>query len=186
VWLKQVFNAIICISLEEIPNCLKTSLIKPMYGKDSLVTSSLRGVALSSTISKLLGYIILDRMKPILLESNSPHFLQTAYQHGISCGDAIFATEEAALKVLREGGKAILYLFILEKAFDTIEKTVLLQCLYKKGICGRAWRIIKSWYTGAMAGIEIDNTVSELFQQGRGVRQLRFCPITNSVPHCDG
>ena len=74
-------------------------------------------------------------------------------------------------KVLREGGKAFLSLFDLEKAFDTTEKTVLLQCLYKKGICGRAWRIIKGWYTGAMAGIEIDNTVSELFQQRRGVRQ---------------
>jgi len=74
-------------------------------------------------------------------------------------------------KVLREGGKAFLSLFDLEKAFDTTEKTVLLQCLYKKGICGRAWRIIKCWYTGAMAGIEIDNTVSELFQQRRGVRQ---------------
>ena len=29
VWLKQVFNTI--ISFEEIPNCLKTSLIKPIY-----------------------------------------------------------------------------------------------------------------------------------------------------------
>ena len=110
-------------------------------------------------------------MKPILLEFNSPHFLQTAYQRGVSCEDAIFATQEAALKVLREGGKAFLSLFDLEKAFDTIEKAVLLQCLYNKGICGRAWRIINSWYTSATAAIEIENTVSDLFQQERGVRQ---------------
>ena len=75
------------------------------------------------------------------------------------------------MKVLREGGKAFLSLFDLEKAFDTIEKPVLLQCLYNKGICGRAWRIINGWYTGAMAAIEIENTVSELFQQERGVQQ---------------
>ena len=146
VWLKQVFNTI--ISFEEIPNCLKTSLIKPIYkgrGNDSLETSSFRGVALSSTIAKLLEYIILEHMKPILLEFNSPHFLQTAYQRGVSCGDAIFATQEAALKVLREGRKAFLSFFDQEKAFDTIEKAVLLQCLYNKGICGRAWRIINSW-----------------------------------------
>ena len=44
-----------------------------------------------------------------------------------------------ALEVeLREGGKAFLSLFDLEKAFDTIEKAVLLQCLYNKGICGIA------------------------------------------------
>ena len=75
------------------------------------------------------------------------------------------------MKVLREGGKAFLSLFDLEKAFDTIEKAVLLQCLYNKDISGRAWRIINSWYTGATAAIEIENTVSELFQQERGVRQ---------------
>ena len=63
-------------------------------------------------------------MKPILFEFNSPHFLQTAYQRGVSY-DAIFATQEAALKVLREGGKAFISLFDLEKAFDTIEKAVL-------------------------------------------------------------
>ena len=75
------------------------------------------------------------------------------------------------MKVLREEGKAFLSLFDLEKTFDTIEKAVLLQCLYNKGICGRAWRIINSWYTGATAAIEIENTVSELFQQERGARQ---------------
>ena len=104
VWLKQVFNT--TISFEEVPNCLKTSLIKPIYkgrGKDPPVTSSFRGVALSSTIAE---YIILERMKPILLEFNSPHFLQTTYQRGVSCGNAIFATQEAALKVLREARRS--------------------------------------------------------------------------------
>ena len=107
VWLKQVFNT--TISFEEVPNCLKTSLIKPIYkgrGKYTLATSSFRGVALSSTIAKLLEYIILERMKPILLEFNSPHFLQTTYQRGVSCGNAIFATQEAALKVLREARRS--------------------------------------------------------------------------------
>ena len=76
---------------------------------------------------------------------------------------------EAALKLLREGGKVFLSLFDLEKAFDTIEKAVLLQCLYNKGICGRAWRIIRSWYTSAMAAVEINNSASQLFEQERGV-----------------
>ena len=75
VWLKQMFNTI--ISFEEIPNCLKTSLTKPIYngrGKDPLEASSFRGVALSSTIAKLPEYIILERMRPILLEFNSLTF----------------------------------------------------------------------------------------------------------------
>ena len=82
------------------------------------------------------------------------------------------------MKVLREGGEAFLSPFDLEKAFDTIENPVLLQCLYNKGICGRAWRIINSWYTGATATVEIENTVSELFQQERGVRQESVLSLT--------
>ena len=78
----------------------------------------------------MLGYIILEKKQPILLESCSPHF-PTTYQ-GISCGDAILTTQEADLKVLKGGGKAFFLLLDLEKAFETIEKAMLLQFLYSK------------------------------------------------------
>ena len=52
---------------------------------------------------------------------------------------------------------------------------MLLQCLYNKGICGRTWRIIKSWYTSAMAAIEIENTVSELFSKREGYNKDLCC-----------
>ena len=51
---------------EENSNSLKTSLSKPIYkgrGKDPLETSSFGGVAPSSTIGRLLEYIILEHMK---------------------------------------------------------------------------------------------------------------------------
>ena len=41
--------------------------------------------------------------------------LQTAYQKGISCMDAIFATQEALLAHYREGSQPYLCLFDLEK-----------------------------------------------------------------------
>ena len=146
VWPKQVFNAI--IFLEETPNCLKTNPayqthLRTRVGKRPPAAQQLqRSSSLINYIAKLLEYIILKRMKPILLQSNSPHSLQTAYQRGVSCGDVIFATWEAALKVRHSCP-----FLTLEKAFDIIEKAVLLQCLYNKGICGGTWRIIKSWYT---------------------------------------
>lgn len=120
VWLKQIFNAI--IYLEAIPGSFKTSLIKPIYkgrGKDPLKTSSYRGVALSSVLAKLFEYVFLERLRPVLAESNCPHFLQSTYQKGISCEDAIFATQEASLRLLREGGSPFLSFFDLEKAFDS-------------------------------------------------------------------
>jgi len=82
---------------------LKTSLIKPIYKSRGKTPWKLAASEewLSHQLLKLLEYTILECMKPILFEFNSPHFLQTAYQRGVSY-DAIFATQEAALKVLRE------------------------------------------------------------------------------------
>jgi len=126
---------------------------------------------LSSVFAKLFEYVFLERLRPVLAESNCPHFLQSAYQKGISCEDAIFATQEASLRLLREGGSPFLSFFNLEKAFDTIEKPILLKCLYNAGVRGRAWRLIDSWYTNTSAAVEIDGSASHKFILGRGVRQ---------------
>ena len=58
---------------------------------------------------------------------------QSAYQQGISCADAIFATQEAFLKLSRKVDCPYLCLYDLEKAFDTIEHATLLssQTWYK-------------------------------------------------------
>ena len=119
----------------------------------------------------MLEYALLERIRPVIEDSGHPHFLQSAYQPGISCQDAIFATQEALLKVLKDGGKAFLSLFDLEKAFDSIETPVLLNCLYQAGICGKSWRLIKDWYANPTAAVRLGENVSPAFIQQRGVRQ---------------
>ena len=147
-------------------------MIKPIYkgrDKDSLQSSGFRGVGLplSSTIAKMLKYIILEWMQPTLQESGSPHFLPNSlparcflcwchFCYSIGCPEVT--------KGRRQG-------FPLEKAFDTIEKAILMGCLFNKGICGRAWRVIKSWYTDVVTAVEIDGIVSHQFRLERGVRQ---------------
>ena len=43
-------------------------------GKNPLLTTSYRGISLTSVIGKLFEYIILQRMTPILSERNIPHY----------------------------------------------------------------------------------------------------------------
>ena len=181
LWMKKIFNSV--ISSEQIPSCMKVSLIKPIYkgkGKNPLLPNSYRGISLSSTMGKALEYILLDRMRPVLQQNGSPHLLQTAYQQGVSCEDAVFATQEAALRVLREGGKAFLAFFDLEKAFDTIEFPVLLKCLFNAGVCGKAWRVIRSWYTDAKAAVEVDGLhCKNNFVSGTKIVILTQCNFNN-------
>ena len=115
---------------------MKTGIIIPIYkkkGLNPLLPSSYRGITIPPVLAKLYELIILRRLQPILSELNLPEKLQTAYQKGLSCSDAIFATQEAILAHLREGGHPYLCLFDFEKAFDSIEHCILLEKLLKVG-----------------------------------------------------
>ena len=171
-WLQKIFNRI--IALEEIPLCLKEGNIIPVYkakGKDSLMVGSYRGITLSSVLSKLLESIILKRLDCILSDLNIPHCLQTAYRKGLSCSDAVFATQEALLIHLRDGGYPYLCLFDLEKAFDSIEFCILLERLFKIGINGKCWHILLSWYSSASSRVRIGSKLCDPFPIARGVKQ---------------
>ena len=74
--------------------------------------------------------------------------MKTAYQKHNSCQDAIFAMQEAILKVVREGDDAFLSLFDLEKA---LKHAIMLDCLFDSGIKGRAWRIVSCMYNNLHA-----------------------------------
>ena len=111
LWLKKIFNRF--IALEEVPNSLNEGLVIPVYkknGKDPHLPGSYRGITLSSAIIKVFEIILLRRLTPILDESGFPDLAQTAYQKGLSCIDAIYATQETLLTHVRENGKPLMFL----------------------------------------------------------------------------
>ena len=100
-----------------------------------------------------------------------PDFAQTAYQKGISCADAIFATQEALLTHVRDGGKPFLCLYDIEKAFDSVELPIMLKQLFSIGINGKLWRLLKHWYSTSSAKVKVNGHISSSFDICRGVRQ---------------
>ncbi len=172
VWLKKVFNRI--LFLEEVPASMKDGLVIPVYkgqGKDPLLLNSYRGITLSSVVAKLLEIVLLQRLSPVLEDLGVPDSLQTAYQKGISCMDAIYATQEALMTHLQDGGHPYLCLFDIEKAFDSVEFPILLQNLYDIGINGKCWRLIKNWYEHSISRVRVCNQLSAHFNVERGVKQ---------------
>ena len=63
------------------------------------------------------------------------------------------------------------------KAFDSVQYPVLLQRLfysgsiYDAGINGRAWRLLKSWYTSPKGMVQVNGSLSSMFNLERGVLQ---------------
>ena len=115
--------------------------------------------------------VILHRMAPILGDACLPHPSQTAYQSGLSCIDAIYYTQEALLKHMRDGGKPYLCLYDVEKAFDSLEVPILLTNLFDAGVNGKCWWLLKSWYDHPTCRVKHDGLLSESFVVERGIRQ---------------
>ena len=82
---------------EAVPIVLKTGILVPVYkggGKDPLEVDSFRGVTSTSTLTKVLEFLIVDRLQLFLLKPGLPHVNQSAYRREISSTEVIFATQE--------------------------------------------------------------------------------------------
>ena len=172
VWLKEIFNCM--INLEAIPPCLTNAIIVPIYkgkGRNPLLTSSYRGISLTSVFGKLFELILLQRMTPILRERSIPHYTQTAFQKGISCADPTEVVQEAVRDYIQDGSTVYQCFYDLEKAFDSVEFCVLLHHLYKSGINGKTRRIIRSFYSDPTAQVKVGSELSCVIKLERGVRQ---------------
>ena len=84
---------------------------------------------------------MLERLNSVFSEAGLPHINQMAYRRGVSCADAIFATQELIAKYMRGGSWLFMCLYDLHKAFDSVEYAVLLQKLFEAGVNGKMWRL---------------------------------------------
>ena len=77
-------------------------------------------------MSKVLELLILQRLEPLFKDASIPHPNQPAYRKNVSCADAIFATQEVINRYLQEGSHIYVFIYDLQKAFDSIEFSVLI------------------------------------------------------------
>ena len=171
-WLLQVCNAVTV--LEQVPHTLKLGIITPVYkggGKDPLDRNSYRGITLTSVFAKVLESLLLTRLQCHLTSRGVPHTNQTAYRRGISCAEAIFSTMEVISMYSEHYEKMYMCFYDLQKAFDTVQYSILLKRLYEVGVHGRAWRLLKSWYSFPKSLVKICNSFSSPITLERGVLQ---------------
>ena len=172
IWLTEVLNSI--VELEQILATFKQGITIPIYkggGKDPLDVNSYRGNTLNSAVSKVLEYLILDRLELLFSDSGLPHPNQSAYRKGVSCADAIFATLEMINRYLQEDCNIFMCLYDLQKAFDSMEIPVLLQRLFEIGVNSKTWRILQDWYSDCNSIVRVGCHTSSFYQLQRGVHQ---------------
>ena len=71
---------------------------------------------------------------------------------------------------MRDGGKPLLGLYDIEKAFDSVEIPILLEQVYSNW-CWKLWRPVKHWYSTTTARVRMESYISDTFPISRGVQQ---------------
>ena len=165
---------------EKVPEDLKISILRPFL-KDKNESEhdpgNYRPISLLNTFFKVYETLIYTRLEEKL---DNLSVYQTAYRHNKSTLDNLLILQELFFeyrfnKVGPRGGRKKLSLFLcfldFIKAFDKVPREILFKKLYKFGIRGKMFRVIRDLYTNNRARVLINNRYSREFNIKSGVLQ---------------
>ncbi|CAL4193970.1 unnamed protein product, partial [Meganyctiphanes norvegica] len=124
-------------------------------------------VALASILSKVIEYIILDRIE-FQLTTNPNQF---GFKRGHGTDQCIYVLKEVAH--LYTSLKGCVYSCFLDasKAFDRVNHSILFKKLAERGIPGYILRLLVYWYQNQTMCVKWGSSISETFTVTNGVRQ---------------
>jgi len=151
-----------------MPSTIRDAVVQPIPkgSKDPSVSANYRGIALASSLSKVLEW-------SILLKWNS-YFTTSDLQFGFKPGFTTLCTGVLKAVVnhyINRGSKVFACLIDASKAFDTVDHAVLFQKLLDRGLPKVLVRLLLSWYKTQQLSVRWSGHSSEYFRVSNGVRQ---------------
>ena len=153
-----------------LPKSLMTVILVPVIKNKAGNINSLnnyRPIALASILSKVMEYIILDRMEIYMITNDN----QFGFKRSHGTDQCIYALKEIANLYTSRKGCIFTCFLDASKAFDRINHSVLFEKLYNRGVPGYLIRILMFWYQNQTMCVKWGSTLSETFTVTNGVRQ---------------
>ncbi|KAK3105639.1 hypothetical protein FSP39_002449 [Pinctada imbricata] len=165
----RIINAM--LERGEVPHILKTGVLTPVLkkGKDKTRPGNYRGITVTTLLGKILETYIRDRLEPILDHTQSK--LQRGFTQGTSPLMAGLLISEAYYEAKDKKEPLILQTFDAEKAFDVVWHDSLFSKLYKDGVEGDLWNIVKSLHSDAHTIVKWNTYLSDKIKLEQGIRQ---------------
>ena len=172
--LHRLFNA--CFQSGKIPSLWLQAIISPIpksSSKDARVPLNYRGISLLSTLSKIYTSLLNIRLMKFLDKNNILADEQNGFRKDRSCIDHIFVLNSIIKNRMNQGRSTFAAFIDFKKAFDFVDRELLLLKLMDNGIHGNIYQSIKSLYHGTSACVRLNGQLTDWFDiyTISGVRQ---------------
>lgn len=172
--LTQVITKLInaCIVHGEIPNLLKTAMVRPIFKKGTKNnTNNYRPISILPAIEKILEEVLCRRVTKFLDKNNIIDCRQYGFQKGKSVNQLLGKFASLVNQNLSKSEHCAVLFIDFTKAFDTIPHDKLLSSLEKVGIRGNCLKLFNSYLQSRKFAVRINDKVSKLQDVSFGVPQ---------------
>ena len=176
--IKEVLCYLINNSFKQgmFPDQLKVALIKPLHKKGSPAEiENYRPISLLPGFSKLFELAMCKRIVNFFNKCKLFNSHQHGYIAGKSTQTAIFEFTKAILRHLEVDGLALGFCLDLSKAYDSIDKELLVRKLELYGIRGNSLRLFNSYLSERKQKVKITRNgvtfVSDVMENKLGIAQ---------------
>ena len=166
----------LCFYTGFVPQQWCKSIIHPIHKSsetDPRIPTHYRGISLVSCIAKVFTGMLAHRVSEF---AESEHVFaeeQGGFRKGRSCTDQIFILNSVIKQTLSKDKELFTCFIDLRKAFDCVNRNMLLYKLLNYGINGKLFKVLKSLYDvqKTMASIRVNDRLSDWFLTSQGVKQ---------------
>ena len=167
------------IFVEQIyPTQWTLNFLKPIFKKGSTKDpDNYRGLAIGSTFAKLFSFILLKRLIDFMDTKKLLSPEQIGFIKGKSTSDHIFFLQTIVEKVVKKKKKKLYAVFIdFKKAYDTVNRDLLMNRLKSLGINGIFMRNIEAMYSKTEYCLKMKGGHTSAIKSNLGLKQ--GCPLS--------
>ena len=161
-----------CILKGIYPDCLKIARVVPIYKSgNALNVGNYRPISNLDPLNKIFELIIRNRLNQFITINNTLSEFQYGFRTKSSTSLAIFNLVSDFISTINKKCYTIALFIDLRKAFDLVNRRILLNKLYNYGIRGIVNQLIDSYLSNRKQFVNVGDYRSDVLDIGYGVPQ---------------
>ncbi len=164
----------VCFDYGITPTSWSQSIISPVPKgsmTDKYVPLQYRGISLLSCVYKLYSALLNKRLYSFLDVRDWFDDAQNGFRRGRSCEDHIFSLISQIRSGIDNSGSTFCCYIDFQKAFDFLDRKLLLLKLLRAGVDGKFYLALKNTLDSTSSCVRLNHQLSESFTTSFGTRQ---------------